>query len=235
MINKYCFFFVCLFTMAILQAEDIKIAVAGSSAAQSYGNTDGRLIFGWGEVMQDFIKDAKVVNFARSGYSTKMFIDRGNWDKLIASKPDYILMNIGANDSKPGEHRHTEADGEYKQNLRKFAEDAKKINAEIIFITLNQRLYFNKEGKAISADRVAYTKAMKEIAAELNKTCIDLSSKHSELLESLGKEKARYLFRVKKDGTLDKSHYSRPGAIRLAEIIAAGLKDSDSKIKAYLR
>ena len=211
------------------------IAIAGSSAAQAYGNTDGRKIFGWGEVMQDFFMDAKVMNFAQSGWSTKMFIDRGRWDKLLAAKPHYILMNIGANDSKKGEHRYTDPDGQYKRNLRRFAADAEAIGAEIIFVTLNQRLIFDKQGKVRAPDRIPYTKAMKEVAAELKKTCVDLATMHSGLLESLGEERARYLFRINDDGKLDRSHYSRPGAIRMAEMIAASLRHSDSGIKQFLR
>ena len=76
---------------------------------------------------------------------------------------------------------------------------------------------------------------MKEVAAEQKKTCVDLSAKHSALLESLGEEGAVYLFRINDDGKLDRSHYSRPGAIRLAEIVATGLRRSNSSIKQYLR
>jgi lysophospholipase L1-like esterase len=237
MLRKYIISLMCLFSATGFQghAEEVKIAIAGSSAAESYGNSDGRLIFGWGELMQDFFIDAEIVNFARGGYSTKKFFDRGNWHELIASKPDFILMNLGANDSKPDEERYTDPDGQYKRNLHKFATDADEIGAEIIFITLNERLQFHENGKVFAEDRVPYTQAMKEVAAELNLTCVDLSAKHSELLESLGEEGARYLFRLRTDGTLDISHYSRPGAIRLAEMIAAGLKNSDSKIKQYLR
>jgi lysophospholipase L1-like esterase len=211
------------------------IAIAGSSAAQGYGNTDGRKIFGWGEVMQDFFVGTKVVNFAQGGWSTKMFLARGRWQELLEAKPDYILMNIGANDAKPGEGRYTDPNGEYKANLRRFAADAEKIGAEIIFVTLNQRLVFDKEGKVRAADRIPYTKAMKEVAAELGKDCIDLSGMHSALLESLGERNATYLFRIRDDGTLDRSHYSRPGAIRLAEMIASGLRRGTSDLKRYLR
>lgn len=76
---------------------------------------------------------------------------------------------------------------------------------------------------------------MKQVANELGKTCIDLSAMHSALLESLGEETATYLFRVQDDGALDRSHYSRPGVIRMAEMIAKGLRDSGSSLKKYLR
>jgi len=226
---------VALATTMVIHGQEKTIAIAGSSAAQAYGSTDGRKIFGWGEVMQDFFADAKVVNFARSGWSTKMFIDRGRWQELLAAKPDYILMNIGANDSKKGEARYTDPDGQYKRNLRRFAAEADAIGAEIIFVTLNQRLIFDKAGKVRAPDRIPYTKAMKEVATERKKPCVDLSAMHTALLESLGEERATYLFRIKNDGTLDRSHYSRPGAIRLAEMVAAGLRRSDSAIKQHLR
>ncbi|NLF17242.1 MAG: hypothetical protein GX595_08290 [Lentisphaerae bacterium] len=221
-------------TVALAEDPPI-IAIAGSSAAQAYGNTDGRKIFGWGEVMQDFFAEARVMNFARSGWSTRWFIDRGAWDELLAAKPRYILMGLGANDSKRDETRYTDPDGDYRRNLRRFAADAEAIGAQIIFITLNQRLVFDADGKVQAKDRAPYSQVMKEVAAEVKAPCIDLATMHAELLESLGEAGATYLFRINDDGTLDRSHYSRPGAIRLAEMIAAGLRRSDSEIRHLLR
>jgi hypothetical protein len=85
-----------LATAAFSGAGEVKIAVAGSSAAQGYDNTDGRLIFGRGEMIQDFFTGATVENFALGGYSTKMFIERGNWQKRLGSKPDFTLRKRGS-------------------------------------------------------------------------------------------------------------------------------------------
>ena len=94
----------------------IKVALAGSSACQGYPglrpkemakvkadkSMEHKFIYGWGEFIGNyFTSDVKILNFAISGRSTKTFIERGDWAKLLKSKPDYIFMTLGANNTPP--------------------------------------------------------------------------------------------------------------------------------------
>ena len=46
--------------------REIRVALAGSSACEGFGNSDPRLIAGWGEVIGNYFrKHVKILNFAR--------------------------------------------------------------------------------------------------------------------------------------------------------------------------
>src|SRR4051794_37282306 len=44
------------------------------------------------------------VNMARGGASTKTFRELGIWDRAIASRPDYMLIQFGHNDLVTSDH-----------------------------------------------------------------------------------------------------------------------------------
>ncbi len=226
-----------LFIQAEAAEKTVRVALAGSSACQTYGNTDPKLIVGWGEVIGKYFKSGvEIGNFAISGYSTKLFIDRGQWQRLLDFKPDYIIMSLGANDSKPDPARYTDPATTYSENLRRFARDAESVGAEIIFVTPNQSLTFNKSGKIERKDRIPYCEAMRKVAADLKKTCLNLDLVQAEALEKIGPEDGRKLYRLipEKKMTLDPSHTNLAGAEMVAALIISELKKSSSKLKENL-
>ncbi len=227
------------------ECQEIKVALAGSSACQGYGNTDPKLIWGWGEVIGEYFKPGVVIlNHAKSGRSSKSFIAQGLWEKLLAERPDYIFMTLGANDTK-GKKDATDPQTEYKDNLRRFASDADKIGAQIIFITLNTSLvsgpdkdkaYFDrKTGRPIRSDRLAYCQAMREVAAELKKPCLELFDNQVLEWEALGEEKAGKLYRYNpQKERIDSSHTNKEGAKRIARIIMRELTKSSSPLATWV-
>ena len=250
MIQKRCFC-VCLqmflsFTsfVAINAAEPkrIIVALAGSSSCQSFNKTDPKLICGWGEVFGEFFQPKiKILNFAVSGRSTKSFRLKGDWEKLLASKPDYILMTLGANDTR-GKRDATDVKTEFPNNLIRYANEAKKNGAKLIFVTINQSMTRNKDkklvfsrGRAIRTDRTPYNKAIREVANKLNLPCLELAKNHTKELEKLGEKEAAKLFRFNpKFNLFDPSHSNRKGAILMARIIVEELRKSNSDLKKYI-
>lgn len=234
-----------LFTMLTLTvfAETITVALAGSSACESFNSGSPELIWGWGEVIGNYFKpEVKILNHAKSGRSSKSFIAERRWDKLLADKPDYILMTLGANDTK-GKKNSTDPATEYRDNLRRFAADADKIGAQIIFVTLNTSMVYNKttnkatfnrHGKPIRTDRLEHCKAIREVAAELNKPCLELFDNQVKEWETMGEEKAAALYRLNKDGKIDPSHTNKAGAEKVALIIMRELAASKSPLAAYV-
>lgn len=219
----------------------IKVALAGSSGCQTYRSGDPKLIWGWGEVIgQYFSPNVTVLNFAVSGQSTRSFRDKGSWAKLLASKPDYIFMTLGANDT-PGKEFATDAQTTFRENLRRYAAEADAAGAKIIFVTLNQSLRGNKKtnkamfikGRALRRDRVPYSQAIREVAAELHKPCLELFDNQQKILEAMGEEAAGKLYRLKPDGVIDGSHTNKAGAELLAKIIISELRKSDSPLKEF--
>ena len=240
--------FVCLvsaLTLSLAGAEEIRVALIGSSACQGYGSKKPHLIFGWGEVLGKYFKPhVKILNFAKSGYSSKMFIDRGNWKKTLYSKPHYIFITIGANDNKKGAHRYTAPETAYRNNINKFVRETREIGAVPVIVTINQSLMFNKtkdkavfiNGKVFRKDREPYNKVLRDIARKERLVCIDLAKVQQQKMEAIGEEAAGRLYRFDpKKKRIDPSHTNLAGAEFVAEIIASELKKSTCPLKKELK
>jgi lysophospholipase L1-like esterase len=59
------------------------------------------------------------INDAKGGASTKTYLQEGYWEKALADKPDYMLIQFGHNDEESKEHqaRETNLQTEYPVNL----------------------------------------------------------------------------------------------------------------------
>jgi len=233
----------------LMQAEDsdeIRVALIGSSACQTYGNKDPRLICGWGEVIGEYFNPrVKILNFAIAGYSSKSFIERGHWEKTLASRPHYVFITIGANDSKKDPKRHTEPDTTYRENILRFIRETRAAGAYPVLVTLNQSLRRKKgtnraefiNGKVFRPDREPYNAVIRELAISENVPCIDLARAQQETMEKMGLEEAEKCYRVMDLETmkLDCYHTNLAGARLLAGLIVEGLKKTDCPLKDELR
>ena len=232
----------------LMQAEEpeIRVALVGSSACQSYGNKDPRLIYGWGEVLGEYFNPrVKILNFAISGYSSKSFLERGKWEKTLASKPHYVFITIGANDPKKDPKRHTEPNTTYRANILRFIRETRAAGAFPVLVTLNQSLRWDKQnqradffnGKVFRADREPYSAVMRELAVSEKVPCIDLAKAQQETMEKMGLEKAVKYYRVHdlKTMKLDCFHTNLAGAHLLAGLIVEGLKKTDCPLKNELK
>ena len=232
----------------LMQAEEseIRVALVGSSACQSYGNKDPRLIYGWGEVLGEYFNPrVKILNFAISGYSSKSFLERGKWEKTLASKPHYVFITIGANDPKKDPKRHTEPNTTYRANILRFIRETRAAGASPVLVTLNQSLRWDKQnqradffnGKVFRADREPYSAVMRELAVSEKVPCIDLAKAQQETMEKMGLEKAVKYYRVRdlKTMKLDCFHTNLAGARLLAGLIVDGLKKTDCPLKSELK
>src|SRR5262245_3153365 len=80
----------------------ITIVLVGDSTVQPSS--------GWGPGFEKMLRpEAKYVNWAKGGRSSKSFIDEGWWTKAIAEKPNYVLIQFGHND-QPGKGPQRETD-----------------------------------------------------------------------------------------------------------------------------
>ena len=227
----------------ILNAKEIKVALACSSACDGYRqnynqDNDPRRVWGWGEFLGSYFSDnVKVLNFARSGRSTVTFRSQGYWKQLLDSKPDYVIMALGANDSKKGP-KYTDPKTTYKENLRRFYKEAEAIGAKTIFVTLNQSLVRNKKGlpafnkgKVWRKDRAPYSQSVIEVAKEFNAPCIDLFTIQAKVMEELGEDECAKWYCISRNGDRwDPSHTNIMGAQFLANIIATELAKTDSPL-----
>jgi len=224
--------FVSLFIVylsSVEAQENVKIAIAGDSTVSTYDSND---IAGWGQYINLFLKDnCKVYNNAVGGRSTKTFIEEGRWDKLLLLKPQFIFLQFGHNDShEANRHESTDADKDYKEYLRKYADDAKKISATMIFVTPVHRRMFLKDGK-LRNELQKYADAMKAVSAEKNITCVDLHGSSGVMFEKLGVKGTENLFHSANDF----SHFSQYGAYQIAKLISDELKENKSNLGEFIR
>ena len=170
----------------LLRPEGTKImTIIGDSTVCNYPDDGVRR--GWGQFIQDYFDDTiKVYNYAKSGRSTKTFIQQGLWAKTLALKPAYVLIQFGHNDSHdPEKPESTDAASDYQDYLRQYIDEARQIGAVPILVTPMYRRKFDDTGN-IKDNLLLYANAMKQVAAEKKVPLIDLNSASEKLYLQLG-------------------------------------------------
>lgn len=81
----------------------MKVVLAGDStvATVTQAPPDRPDLAGWGQMLGEFLPDAKLINHARSGTSTKSFRAQGLWDRVLKEKGEWVMIQFGHND-QPG-------------------------------------------------------------------------------------------------------------------------------------
>ena len=138
--------------------KQITIHMAGDSTCANYAASSA--LTGWGQVLNEYCKPGvRVNNLAKSGCSSKSFIDIKRWDMLLEMvKPgDYVIVQFGHNDSKKDKKRFTDPKTTYSANLKKFIDDVRARKANPIIATSISRCIF-KKGKIASSGHLAISR-----------------------------------------------------------------------------
>jgi lysophospholipase L1-like esterase len=217
----------------VLAAPAVKVYVAGDSTASTY-TTTAKPRTGWGQALQLFLTpNATVVNVAKSGASSKSFIDLGRLDHILGliKSGDYLLISFGHNDEKTDDPtRYTIPATTYKSYLSQYIDKAKAKGAIPVLITPVERRRFTSAGVATTSHG-AYPAAMRELATAKKVPLVDLSASSLALWNKLGVEgtKSCFLFLAAgksanyPDGVEDNTHFQAHGAIEVARLIGAEL------------
>lgn len=210
-------------------ADALKIAIIGDSTVCEYPAEAPER--GWGHYLPDYFKDdVKFVNLAKGGRSTKTFIAEGLWDKTLAEKPQYILIQFGHNDSHdPAKPEATNAQTDYPDFLRRYIDEARAAGAKPVLITPMIRRNF-REGTLIDI-LIPYAEAMKAVAAEKKVPLIDLHASSAKLTIELGEAKSMEFASRPTDHT----HFNEKGAKAMAELIMKELPTAVPELRPYLR
>ncbi|MGE4488001.1 MAG: rhamnogalacturonan acetylesterase [Kiritimatiellales bacterium] len=203
--------------LASITGASVHVLIAGDSTVN---NIAPRV--GWGQRIDRQLKSGiRVINESQPGKSSKTFILEGLWDQLLTKtrSGDYIFVQFGHNDSHaPGRYESTDAETDYKDNLRKYVDDAAAAGAKVIFVTPPHRRYFNSDG-TVTQELLPYANAMKAVAEEKKAPVVDLYSLSGAAMEKLGSEGTLSLYY-----TNDPTHFTQDGADWLAGLIADDLK-----------
>ena len=123
--KKLLFAALTLLLMSSAPQKVTTIFVVGDSTVAKKDLSKGSPERGWGMALGCYFDDAfiRVDDHALNGRSSKSFINEGHWDKVLSLiKPgDYVIIQFGHNDEKPGEKRHTDPGSTFDYTLAKYA------------------------------------------------------------------------------------------------------------------
>lgn len=237
----FCFF---LLSFTFPAPEKVSLYLAGDSTMQTYRENKTPMR-GWGQYFQQlFEENVSVVNKAIGGRSTRTFMEEGRWKEIMDQvKPgDWVFIQFGHNDQSRNPKRHTPPE-DYRKNLIKFVEETRAKKANPVLLTSVTMRLFDEEGNVKNGLGV-YPDITREVAKKMKVPLIDLNQKTSRFVQSLGGEASRevYMWLVAgehpnyPEGLQDNTHLREPGAMKVAELAAEGIRElSLQPLAKYLK
>ena len=198
----------------------LRLVVVGDSTVASY--PPDRPVYGWGQVLPEFFSNkVKIINRARGGRSSGSFLREGLWDRALAEKPDYVLIQFGHNDCPGKGERYSDPDSTFQDHLRRYISDSRAAGATPILVTPMTRRRFTVDG-GIKTILRPYADAMIRVGEQEGVAVIDLHARSVELFERLGEVGSTDL---SADDGRDRTHFSAKGARTMARLIVEGLPE----------
>lgn len=194
-----------------------------------------RPVRGWGQLLPAFFtQPAMVQNRARSGRSSKSFIDQGLWDTVRGElrAGDYLIVQFGTNDTKRDDPaRYTEPRGSYRANLERFVRETRAKGAVPLLATSVARRQWDEKGKFVVPPS-EWQDVTREVAVALKVPLLEMRARTAALEESLGPEGSKALhlylpagkYEAYPKGAADDTHYGEEGARRVAELAAQEIR-----------
>jgi pectinesterase len=213
-------------------AAKIKIVLVGDSTV---GESDG-----WGPGFKRYVSpEVEVVNMAKNGRSSKSYAAEGWWQKALALKGDYILIQFGHNDMPgKGPERETDPDTTYAANMARYVDEARAAGAKPVLVTSLTRRRFGKDDK-IDSDLFPYANAVKRVAAEKHVPLIDLHALSIALINGMGRARSDELGKMKPDGRggqeMDYTHLGERGSEVIGKLIADELRKVEPALARYIK
>jgi lysophospholipase L1-like esterase len=218
--------------------------VGDSTVKNGKGDGSGNM-WGWGDLMAPLFDTTKIKleNDALGGTSSRTYITKGLWDKVLAKiqKGDYVILQFGHNDSSPLDDtarargtikgvgdsakeiynpitKQQEVVHTYGWYLSKMVNEAKAKGATVFICSPIPRNDW-KEGKVIRYNGSGYGLWAKQTAESTAAIFIDLNSITADTYDSMGQEAVKPLF------PNEHTHTSREGAAINAASVVKGIKE----------
>ena len=227
------------------ESPTVRIGIAGDSTARDYSNMSDSYaeLKGWGQYLAESMPDvqAEVLNHGKGGCSSKSFINEGRWEKLLADKPDVVLIQFGHNDvpnkgperetlteempdSLPSEGLGSDKMDYIRFNIRTYIESAREAGVVPVIVTPMERRSFTSNGKSVREKNKPWADAAAEVAEQLDAPVIDMNAFSIEMMNEKGFDGTLYMHPTR-DGELDNTHYNEAGAKVYAEFIGEKLTE----------
>jgi DNA sulfur modification protein DndE len=230
---------------ALAQTNPITLHMIGDSTMANKPVIPANPERGWGQMFHMYFKGSvRVENYAQGGRSTKSFIAEGRWDTVRAAlKPgDFVIMQFGHNDEKTNDvNRGTAPFGEYTTNLVRFIQETRERKATPILATPVARRKFDAEGRLVDTHG-DYPQAVRAAAAEQKVSLLELCIATERLLQQLGPESSKRLFRWIPAGEFgpgaklfeDDTHFNAYGASRVCDLAVLEIEAKVPKLAMHL-
>ncbi len=212
-----------------------RLYVIGDSTAASYPD-DRAPLTGWAQVLQDYLDPTCILvdNRARSGRSSKSFLEEGAWTPIReALKPgDYVFIQFGHNDQKQDDPaRYTDPATTYRAFLTQFVQETRDAGALPVLMTSINRNAWDDRGQLMNS-LGNYPKAVRELATNLQTPLIDLHELTRQRFQELGPERTRDLFLYLDagespnypEGKSDGTHLCAEGATAVCDLVARAIR-----------
>ncbi len=197
----------------------------------------------WGQMLPLFFNSTiSIANEAESGETIRSFVGERRFDKVMSTiRPgDYLMIQFGHNDQKPG-NGYVPAATDFKTYLARYITEARAHGATPILVTPMNRRNFDASGKIVQP-LGDYPEAMREVAAEQKVALIDLNALSKPLFEAMGEAGTLHAFVHYPANTFpdqpeelkDNTHFNSYGAYELARAIVQNIRDQKLPLARYL-
>ena len=225
--------------------KKITIYSAGDSTMANKDTARNEPGRGWMQMFPGLVNEnVEVRNLASPGQSSRSFILRGVWQKLInqVQPGDYVFIQFGHNDPKPDTIRHTDAQTTFRANIMRFVNETREKGANPVLFTSIVRRIFEPDG-TLRDTHGAYVTVIREIAAEMKVPLVDLTVKTEKEILAMGPEESKKWFMWIEPGVTpklpegfkDNTHLNIYGATRVAELAAKGIRELKIPLAEYLK
>ena len=214
------------------------IYVVSDSTAANY-NSSQYPQTGWGMTLWNYFQNnVSVVNRARGGRSSKMFINEGLWGDIVPllKEGDYVFLSFGINDSNyNNSDRYAPADTLFRQSMQTFINDTLAAKATPVLLTTILGLASYSNGRFVPSYQ-EYCNVTKELAVSNNVPLIDLNSLMVNYYNSIPYDTAYtyYMISATAGGT-DKTHLTEAGAQQVSRIISEQIKGMKLNVSQYVK
>jgi lysophospholipase L1-like esterase len=198
----------------------------------------------WGQMLPAFFGPRiSIANEAESGETIRSFVTEHRLAKIMSTirAGDYLMIQFGHNDQKPGKG-YVPAATDFTNYLLQYIADARSHGATPILVTPVNRRNFDADGKIVQT-LGDYPEAMREVAEQQKVSLIDLNALSKTLFEAMGEEGTLHAFVHYKANTFpdqptelaDNTHFNSYGAYELARVIVQSIRDQKLLLARYLR
>jgi len=222
----------CVLALSARSAPDelTRVVLVGDSTVASGS--------GWGDGLKKLMQpDLVCINLGMKGRSSKSYRDEGFWQKVLAAKPQWVLIQFGHND-QPGKGPKLETDAKttFRENLTRYVDEARGIGAQPVLVTSLTRRNLDKNGKILPDLLVPYVEATRAVAKEKGVPLIELYARSVEQINRLDPTAAAAFDATGTDPSKpDKTHLSPTGEAETAKLVADEIRKVAPDLAKHLK